>query len=84
MTPEEIKKLREENNSLRDAMANMMPEVGKLNDVFSTLKETIGVDVKELEKATKSLQGAHIQFNKMAEFLNSPEAKKAMKTFTKK
>lgn len=84
MTTEEAKKLKDENQALKDAMANMMPDVGKLNDMFSTLKDTIGIDVKELENATKSLQGAHTQFNKVAEFLKSPEAKKAMATFTKK
>lgn len=83
MTIEE-QKLREENKALKDAMANLMPDIGKLNDMFATIKGTIGADVKELEEATKSLQGAHTQFAKMAEFLNSPQAKKAMKDFTKK
>jgi DNA anti-recombination protein RmuC len=80
----EEQQLKEENKALKDAMANLMPDVGKLNDMFATLKGTMGVDVSEIEKVTKSLQGAHTQFSKMAEFLNSPEAKKAMKTFTKK
>ena len=81
MTPEEeIKKMREENQSLRDALSNMMPNASSIAEKMKEME----AKTKELEQVKKAMEGFPAQLAPLTAFLSSPEAKKAMEKFASK
>jgi len=79
---EEIKKMREENKSLRDALSNVMPDSERLKSAIGNM-EAMAKEVKQLEQVKKSMEGFATQLAPLQKFLASDEAKKAMEKFSK-
>ena len=83
MTPaEEIKKMREENQSLRDALSNMMPDSERMKSAIGNM-EAMAKEAKQLEQVKKAMEGFPAQLAPLTAFLSSPEAQKAMAKFQK-
>jgi len=78
-----IKKQRQQIEELQKELGKLGPDVKKLDEIFSTFNLSMSPEISKMNETAEGLKKTATQLQGLAEFLASPEAKRAYKRYDK-